>query len=96
MSEKKEIIFANGMFAKKPKVDFIVSNVSFKTEEFIKFLQANTNEKGYCNIDIMNSKAGDMYCKLNDFKPMQKYESKPADTFKNTSDNDVNSSDLPF
>ena len=66
MSETK---FPEGIFAKEGNVGFVTAKLSFKTEEFIKYLKANTNDKGYCNIDVLKSKKGGLYCSLNDWKP---------------------------
>ena len=67
--EKK---FVDGLFFNKPRENapsFIKGSVSFKVENFIKYLQENVNEKGYVNIDLKESREGKYYADLNDWKP---------------------------
>lgn len=95
-------IYATGIYIKQnPKFEGL--NISIKTSEFVKFLQSNTNEKGYCNISINPRKETTEYgithyCKLNNWEPNQ-----PADKTINSNStmvNDDNTSedcgDLPF
>lgn len=84
MSEKTYI---NGLFIKKKTLSFgEVINVSINVAEFVQQLQANANEKGYCNIVFQNRKEADkngnnMYAILDTYIPKKK---------------DDNGSDLPF
>lgn len=96
MSETK---FPEGIFAKEGNVGFVTAKLSFKTEEFIKYLKANTNEKGYCNIDVLKSKKGGLYCSLNDWKPVeQNNTSGPQSNIKafESQPNSAQDGDLPF
>ena len=72
MSEK----FVDGLYVKRHEnaPDFVKVNLSFNSK-FIDYLKANANEKGYVNIDILESKAGKLYAKLNEWKK----EEKPKD-----------------
>lgn len=63
-------IFADGFIYKTPSPkapEFIKANLSFKVEEFIKFLQANDND-GWVNVDVKVSKGGKIYGELNTWK----------------------------
>jgi hypothetical protein len=79
-----EKIYANGLFVDVKNTTFgEITKLSFKTADFAQFLQDHTNEKGYCNVDILNAKeGGKKYAVLNDFKP--------------TGQTNGDSSDLPF
>ena len=71
MSEK---VFVNGLFVqdRTPSTpDFVLGRFSIKSAELIAFLQQNTNEKGYCNIDLKKSQNGKKYFELNNWKPAQ-------------------------
>jgi hypothetical protein len=63
--------FVKGLYAKRNEKapDFVKVNLSFKSSDFIEWIKNNTNAKGYCNIDILESKEGKIYPKLNDWKP---------------------------
>lgn len=66
-----ETIFADGMSVKKPHEnapEFIKLNISFKVDDFIKFLETYKNESGWVNVDLKKSKAGKLYCQLNNYK----------------------------
>lgn len=63
-------IFANGFIYKTPSPkapEFIKANLSFKADEFIKFLQENDNG-GWVNVDVKESKNGKIYGELNTWK----------------------------
>ena len=51
---------------------FVKARVSIKIETFTKWMEENKNESGYVNLDLLESKAGSLYFKVNDFKPKQK------------------------
>jgi hypothetical protein len=80
MSEKQQKVYAKGIFANTANNDFVIAKLSFKVEDAIAFLQANKNEKGYCNIDILKGKDKDgqskPYAVLNDWKPTGDYKPK--------------------
>ncbi len=71
MTEK---IFADGMRYEPPSdkaPDWVKGKISIKVEAFIKFLQAQENERGWINLDIKVSKGGNYYVELNTYKPGQ-------------------------
>lgn len=69
--------FVSGLFVSKREnsPDFVKANLSFN-EKFIDYLKENFNAKGYVNIDILESKDGKLYGKLNDWKPQEKFVKK--------------------
>lgn len=66
-----EKVYAKGLFAEKKQTSFgEITKISIKTADFAQFLQDNTNEKGYVNIDILTSKDGEkLYGVLNSYQP---------------------------
>lgn len=78
--------YINGIFIKKRTTPFESINVSINVAEFVQQIQANANDKGYCNIVFQNRKEADkngnnMYAVLDTFVPNKKEDE---------------SSDLPF
>jgi hypothetical protein len=74
MNESK---LAAGFFFDRPRdgaPEFVKGRMSIKVEEAIPFLNENKNEKGYVNLDLLVSKAGKLYLKLNEYKPAEKTE----------------------
>lgn len=73
MSGKK---FVDGLFVndRSKAPEFVKAKLSFLADKFIPYLQANANAKGYIYIDILESKDGKMYAKLNDYKPAEASE----------------------
>ena len=71
---EKSNLFVDGLFVSRREnaLDFVISNLSFN-EKFIDYLKSNFNQKGYVNIDILKSKEGKLYAKLNDWKPSEKF-----------------------
>ena len=68
MSDKK---FVKGMFIEAPNSkapDFVKGKMSINAN-FIDWYNANKNEAGYVNIDLLESKDGKLYAKHNDFVP---------------------------
>lgn len=73
MDKKPEMIFPSGLIFKNPKEgapDFIDAKMSFKTEEFIKFLRAHDNN-GWVNMDVRKPKdtSKSRYVCLDQWKP---------------------------
>lgn len=108
MTEAK-MIFPAGMYADKPHENapgFVIARTSFKVREFKDFLDAHANERGYVNIDILESKAGDKYYGvLNDYvAKMEKPEGLLTDEEKRRiaiargegSKEEIKPSDIPF
>ena len=73
--EKSTLV--DGMFyneARESAPDFVLGSVSFSKDKFIKWLSEQEDTKGYVNVDIIMSKAGKPYAKLNTFKPKASVE----------------------
>lgn len=69
--EKKEAEFVDGLICKKPSPNapkWVLFNISMKCEELINFIQSHSDESGWLNIDVKESKAGKIYCQLNTWK----------------------------
>lgn len=93
MSEKT---FTKGIFTevKETKYGNIIKQ-SIRVDDFIPFLYANKNDKGYVNIDTLNGKNGKLYSVLNEYVPKEQY--KPETQQPNLSESiNANDSDLPF
>lgn len=70
MSETK---FMDGLIVKKKRdkaPDFVKCHLSIKVDEFIATLQANAKD-GWVNGDILMSKGGKLYAKIDDWEPTQ-------------------------
>ena len=95
-----DIKFPKGLFVKRREKapDFLKVNLSFKTEEFIEWLKDNTNAKGYCNVDVLESKEGNIYAKLNDWKPEQQNNEpvKAEDLGDVMEEDEINVESIPF
>lgn len=65
--------FAKGFFFERPRQgapEFVKGRMSIKVEEAIEFLRESANEKGYVNLDLLQSRDGNkLYFTLNDWKP---------------------------
>ena len=100
MEEKK---YAKGLFAKRNEKapEFVICNLSFKTDDFTQFLKENTNEKGYVNLQVLKSNdKGTLYAVVDTFEPKasttstevkKAVKTKESDPFQNG-----NSGGLPF
>jgi len=62
--------FVDGLFVSRRDnaPDFLIAGLSFN-QKFIDYLKANMNAKGYVNVDLLKSKEGKLYAKLNDWQP---------------------------
>lgn len=64
-------IYAKGLFANTPSdgaPDYSHSRLSIKVDDFIEFLKANVNAKGYVNLDVNKGKEqGKLIAKLNTY-----------------------------
>lgn len=68
-----ETIFPDGIIVKSPSPqapDYVVAKMSIKVDEFIQFLNANT-QKGWVNLEILNGKSGKLYAKLDNYTPKE-------------------------
>jgi hypothetical protein len=77
-------IFAKGIYFGKPHPnapDFIKGKIDIKAEDAIEFIKEHANYKGYVNLDLKESKAGNLYLELNTFVPSDSGpdEEPPAD-----------------
>ncbi len=88
--EKEETVFADGLIfkLKDNQPDFVIGNISVKVEEFVKFLNAHS-DNGWVNIQVLKSQAGKPYAKLDTWKPKQTQEQPQAQS------NDT-AGELPF
>lgn len=73
MTEQKEKVFADGLISKRNETapDFVVVNQSYKVEDFVKFLNANS-KNGWVNTQTKIAKSGKMYTELDTFEPKAK------------------------
>ena len=96
--------YAKGLFVKRNEKapEFVVCNLSIKTDDFIQFLNKNTNEKGYVNLQVLKGKdKGTFYANVDNFTPKTDNVSaepkKPVKTQVNDPFKNENSDgDLPF
>lgn len=71
--------FIKGLFVNRPSdkaPSFVKAKISISADTFPQFLKDNVNGKGYMNFDILESKDGKYYAKLDSFEPKQVEESK--------------------
>ncbi len=74
-------IFAKGIYFNKPHPnapDFVKGKIDIKANEAIDFIKQNTNDSGYVNLDLKESKGGKLYLEVNTFTPKSTDEP-PAD-----------------
>lgn len=67
--------FVNGMWFSKPNEgapDFIKGKISFKVENFLKWIEGKANEKGYVNVVLKKSKEGKLYLQYDNWQPKPK------------------------
>lgn len=89
--------FISGLFVNKPSdkaPDYVKAKMSVSADTFIPFLKENVNGKGYLNFDIMESKDGKFYAKLDDFVPNQNYGTE-SDLVAPKQD-EINIDEIPF
>lgn len=82
-------IFANGFIFKRNEKapDFVIGNISIKSEDAIKFIQEHTNN-GWVNLKINKSQGGKAYIELDTWEakgsaPKSGYSEKPNVSFDN-------------
>lgn len=83
MSETKKE-FVDGLFVKNPREsapEFVKGSLSILVDKFIPYLKSKANAKGYVNIDLLVSQDGNLYAKLNGWKPQsgEMKENEPID-----------------
>lgn len=77
MSETND--FPRGIIAKRRESapSFVKAQLSFKVEEFKQYMDAK-QKNGWVNIDVLESKKGGLYAKLNDFEPKKQEKGTPV------------------
>lgn len=93
--EKKDKVFADGIIFKRNDnaPQWAVGKLSFKVEEAIAFLQANS-KKGWVNLNINQGQSGKYYIELDTWEAKGEKISTPYKNSEPTNSN--NSTDLPF
>jgi hypothetical protein len=90
--------FIDGLFVKNPREgapDFVKGSLAISVEKFIPYLQSKANAKGYVNIDLLESKEGMLYAKLNDWKPSGEAKPEPAE-HEIEEDEEIDVSKIPY
>lgn len=104
------VIFPEGLSIKKPFAgapSWVKGNVSVKVDEFIAFLKENEKSGGWVNLDLKESKAGNLYFELNTYsKKASDSEQKQIEAHNNPEENgltskglngeEINIEDIPF
>lgn len=88
--------FVKGLYFDKPHENapaFVKGKLSIQAQQLTEWLaSAEKTDKGYVNIDLLESREGKYYAKVNDFKPDT--SNKPVEA--TTSGIDIPETDLPF
>lgn len=66
-------VYPKGFYIGEPNEnapDFVKGRISVKVEEFTAFLNENTNDAGYVNLDLLEGQKG-LYSTLNTWKPKE-------------------------
>jgi hypothetical protein len=90
--------FIDGLFVKNPgegTPKFVKGSLAISVEKFIPYLQSKANAKGYVNIDLLESKEGMLYAKLNDWKPSGEAKPEPAE-HEIGEDEEIDVSKIPY
>lgn len=95
-----ETKFMNGLIVKKKRdnaPDFVKCHLSMKVDELIATLQEHSKD-GWVNGDILMSKAGKLYCKIDDWQPTQGQAATAgiADARQAAQPDNFESDDIPF
>lgn len=68
-------MLANGIYYNKPREqapEYVLGGLSIQRDQFQSWLaQQETDEKGYLKLDILVSREGKPYIKINDRKPQR-------------------------
>lgn len=98
-------VFTKGLFANEKGGQYgSFFNIDFKTDEFIEWMKANTNDKGYCKITLYKNKEGSAsknthYGCLNDYVKPETNDPAPGPQGKMQEPqvkDEINPDDLPF
>ena len=63
--------FIKGAFLNAPRENaptFVKGSISIKVEQFVEYLKEKQNQSGYVNIDLLETREGKLYMKLNDYQ----------------------------
>ncbi len=101
--ENNEKKFVDGVYVNTPNEnapDFVITDISIG-ENFLAFYKANKNEKGYLKFQVLKSKEGKHYAKLNTWTPDSQNRSNSAQNSPVSDNNSkevetINPEDLPF
>ena len=92
--------FIDGLFVKNPREnapDFVKGSLSILVDKFIPYLKSKANAKGYVNINLLISQDGNLYAKLNEWKPQAKEkEMKENEEVNIEDDPEINIENIPF
>lgn len=70
MAKQSEKIYVDGLFVDQKETSFgKIDKLSVQADKFIAFINQHKNEKGYVNIDLLESRKGGKYAVLNTFQP---------------------------
>ncbi len=64
--------FIDGCFLEAPKENaptFLKGKININIEKFIPYLKANAKEGKWVNLDLLETRDGRLYLKLNEYKP---------------------------
>ena len=76
--------------------DFVIGKISIKRQDFLEWLdKQNVNEKGYIYLDVKESREGEPYCEVNDFK-FKKRENQNKPPVSNMPEEKVDPKGVPF
>lgn len=91
--------FISGLYVFAPHeraASFVKAKLSIKPEQMIEWLKnAKANEKGFVSIDILESKKGGWYAKLDTYKKSEQTASAPSEKIDFPSE-EINPDDIPF
>ena len=99
-----DIIFVNGLGAKKPHENapsFVIADLSVKVADLHEWLNTNqglANDAGYINLSLKESRAGKYYIAVNDYKPKSDVPPPPKKEYYTPEggENIDNDSNVPF
>ena len=87
-------VFIEGMSLKEvhiEKVPWVKARIGIKLDKFVDFAKQHVDERGWMNITLAESKAGELYMALDQWKPNQ-----PREEVREEVVNDVGDDEIPF
>lgn len=91
--------FIDGLFVKNPSEnapDFVKGSLSIMVDKFIPYLKSKANAKGFVTLDLLESKDGNLYAKLNEWKPSGDRPKPELAEHDMTEDEEINIENIPF